>query len=157
VRDGHPFLTQEFDEQRARQRAVLRSIPDWLFSPARFRPTNGQIDRVPPDDRPYVEAVVRAYADQLMKGAPMARWIEEVQAETAIHRLTQFVANEVPEPDRNLEAPWRSLIDDLVERRKEHPGGGPVDDDVLRVLPRMILLLCWADALGGDYADARFQ
>jgi hypothetical protein len=63
MREGHPYLTEILDQQRARQRRVLRSIPSALL--------NSEVRRVKPVeevDRGIAETELRRLADVELAG-----------------------------------------------------------------------------------------
>jgi hypothetical protein len=59
LKPGHPFLTSELDDQRARQRRAFRLIPDWIIEKTETDSMPGPLDT---PDAALIETELRRLA-----------------------------------------------------------------------------------------------
>lgn len=159
MRDGHPYLTERLDEQRAEQRRILGSIPDWVLDPNRYGPNHWEPSaQMAASDRARNEILVRSLAEETLATEGLTECLKVWEQETAADRLYLFLDRETSErPGHNLEAARRQLID-LISGRATTSPPAKIPMEITQQLAALILLLTWADALADDgYADPRLE
>lgn len=141
--DGHPWLTKDLDEDRAKQRRWLRDVPDWLIRNVAgdFDPATGVADV----DRPMVEAYFRHVANQddgLQAAlAPAGRAAAEVVS-TVLRRADSDPFDEMSHVAHEVARDCA-----VLEKTAEDLGRSRIE--------RWLYLMVWADRLAGDYTDPR--
>jgi hypothetical protein len=151
VKPGDPIDTKALDEQRARQRFELRSVPDWvmrrLAPKARDRPAKG--------DPGITELELRRLADDVTTklGDVPARF----EAHTRLDAVVTYLGDRrVDAHDTNVRA-FEGLVDDLYEQRRNVIMGDIRDIDTA-LLVQYIHLRAYADELARDgYRDPRIE
>jgi hypothetical protein len=153
--DGHPFETRSLDEQRARQRLMLRMIPDWIMTRLAPSEATANAEQVGPD-RAYVETLLRARADAIAETLADFDLLAPFAAQEATARLAQFFAHEAETLSADQRMPREQLVDAAFDARKA-AGTPKTDIGPWRAdLGGLIILLVWADAMASDgYSDPR--
>lgn len=140
---GHPYLTAKLVAQRAEQRRILRSVPDWIVENAEVaRPG----PRLPDPDRVLVERALRRLADRELE--PLRDWLSVWRWHTESEMLDRWF--------RHAEI-GATLEDVAAVVRTEHEERRVVDypPGLFLAILRVITLLAWADEQAGEYADPR--
>jgi hypothetical protein len=140
---GHPYLTAELAGQRAEQRRILRSFPDWIVINA-CPPRPGP--RLSDPDDVLVERELRRIADRELE--PLRCWLDAWRLHTEKEMLARWFAKaevgavleDVAKDVQGARETWRAA---------EYPPG--LFSSILRV----IALLAWADDQAGEYQDPR--
>jgi hypothetical protein len=145
VAPGHPYRTDALVATRARQRRVLRCLPDWivdnihLSAPA---PRPGD-----PDDA-LVERELRRLADVELH--ELEGWLGTWQRHTETELVQRWFER----------AEIGAALDDVASAvRETHDAARAVDypPGLFPVILRVVALLAWADELAADYADPRLR
>jgi hypothetical protein len=144
---GHPFLTEELDNHRAKQRAILSSLP--LAALERMVPHPLSAELLPTLHE-RTESALREIA---------VRYVEEAHQLVADAHLVAVADAALAAVDATPAAG----ADDLNELRQqlEHHRVFPkvvelhYNDEVLSALRVLVPLLVWADEIAADYTDPR--
>lgn len=151
--DGHPHLTKALDEQRSRQRAVLRCAPeDYLHVVVQdYDPSPSD---VPQRDRPLIEAGLRDLADAVLD--EFAEMAEHWQRYAVAAETRAFLVRHARPPrfqDDEFERAKDGSKAEMSATTERVNNPSLKDKEAGRVL---VMLLIWADAMaGGDYRDPR--
>jgi hypothetical protein len=144
---GDPFLTEELDHARAKQRAILSALPLGALEQMVPHPLSEELLSTL---HPRTESALRELA---------VRYIEEAHQVVADAHLVAVADAALAA----IDATPAAGADDLNELRQqlEHHRIFPkvvelhYHDDVLRALRVLVPLLVWADEIAGDWADDR--
>jgi hypothetical protein len=151
MNEGHPYWTKELDLQRAKQRRLLRTVPeDFLNLLVKGLPDGTVKD----DDKGIAEAELRRLAD--LECESLAGFFERYDGMEAAQSLQQlFTAVRAP-----LTIPRSDLFTDLrrsVESRTRADTSINMEKNEHEALIRFISLLVWADDVADDYTDKRIR
>lgn len=152
VGNGHPYDTEELAAQRAAQRRLLRSVPDWLLRENRYRITETTY-RFP--DAAYVETLVRREAQPIIDS--LAKLTAGWTYNTNTMRLWEFLSLEADkDPGAGLAPALQNLQIQLGERGRKINQSATLDEKYQTPVLLLIYLLCLADQLADDgYRDPR--
>ncbi len=145
AQDGHPYLTEVFDETRTRQRRILREIPAPLVQPQRMLGTARYQD-------PLLETLVRHEADDLCARNP--ELVAELEAMAMSTRSSELVAYLETRGVRGPKDPMADIARRAhdAEQSSHHES---LPAELSRDFTALLNLLIWADWIAGDYTDPR--
>lgn len=142
---GDPFQTKALHKQRARQRYILRTIPD------------GYLRRVPPignyesDSAPFLEIELRRIFDEEANG--LYEVLTKLEIATKGRILSRFASSRLLESHRfeRKQHPFATEAEPTV-----NPEDIPIDDELMGSFQRLTWSGIWADELTSDgYEDPR--
>jgi hypothetical protein len=144
---GHPFLTKELDELRAKQRNILSTLPMTALEKMVPRPLGPELL---PTLHERTESALREiairYADEAHQLIADAHLVAVADAALAALDATPAAgADDLNELHQQLE--HHRAFTKVVDLH--------YNDEVLDALRLLVPLLVWADEIAGDYSDPR--
>lgn len=158
MKPGHPFETEQLDELRAEQRRTLRFIPRAVLAEAAPR-VGPDLDSTPAEDRPLVEALLRAEAKELLGSREIARLVESWRQPAQVEALHEFYQRNQARAEQLAVGPQAAFFDQAELARNAHRDAAPAAVVPVELAPRvrrLLLTLVWADHLAG-YRDPRLD
>lgn len=148
---GHPYLTDELDEQRSRQRAVLAAFPDQIVQ-------NGPTAADPHQSFPR-DAAAEMETGLRRVAAEMIEHHRALLDTCSAKSLADAAYTALVHEDRVGRLRWDmgAVVGGLRERR-ELPGPSDAErQDLYRLLQLLVLADRLARMAGDSYADHRLQ
>jgi hypothetical protein len=157
MQEGHPFLTELLDFDRARQRLLLRQLDaNIVYSALDKQPWSPAVRE---EDRGVLEVELRRIADgyfdrlEVEEGPEFFRRMAE---ETAGEALKRFLIDAREQSTRSAAFGEREPLTSEFEAVIGGAGGEAISDSAHKLLAELAVALVWADVAAGDYVDPRF-